>query len=537
MNEQIAYIEDFYIDFCALLGQGACGKVFAANRKNDTKQYCAKIVNGNSQNVQKELDILNFMKNKQNENIVNVYYSNFVPDKGFFVIIMEKCDSDLEKEIKSRGQQRRYTEQEAIEIMKQLFNGYRVLYQSQVIHRDIKPANILTSQGKYKIADFGVGKIYQSDQNLLNITKNGTPVFKAPELQGNYEYSPSDILYIQGNQPRFSTNPSPLQGSTMQGNMMQGNMMQGNMMQGSIMQQGTMQQNAPFKGTFDDKEKKVKLLHKVDIYSFGILFYHLLTGTYPFELSMSGINDFIQRLKITPFKIPPQFNISPSTCQLIERMITYSPVERIDFPSLSSWYGLRLGTMYNRDSAIMLPVKMASITFNPPKIVMILPQKSVQDWIQQYRLLFIEKCCESQIVIPIYRNYCDLCLNLAIMQFEQTITIEQIIEYIQKYQQANKCDIEFKIEAKLDRIFYIQEYCRVLKNQFIPKCFDYEQIKTYGETHLKFMFITSKLLKGYYNIQSLLGPQPPNYNAFKDLISKDIGLTKEQYKQYLDDQF
>ncbi|CAD8154772.1 unnamed protein product [Paramecium octaurelia] len=523
MNEQIVYIDDFAIDTYQLLGQGACGKVFSANRKNDPKQYCAKIVNANSQNVQKELDILNYMKNKQNENIVNVYYSNFVPERGFFVIIMEKCDSDLEKEIKARyQQQRRYSEQEAIEIMKQLFNGYRVLYQSQVIHRDIKPANILTSQGKYKIADFGVGKIYQSDQNLLNITKNGTPVYKAPELQGNYEYSTTDILYIQGNPPRFSTNPSPLQGSTMQ--------------QG-IMQMGTMQSNAPFKGTFDDKEKKVKLLHKVDIYSFGILFYHLLTGSYPFDLSMAGINDFIQRLRISPFKIPPQYNISSSTCQMVERMITYSPVERIDFPSLIQCYGLRLGTMYNRESTIVLPVKPASVTFNPAKIVMILPQKSVQDWFQQYRVLFFEKCCESQNVIPIYRNYCDLCLNLAILQFEQTISIEQITDYIVKYQQANKCDIEFKIEAKLDRIFYIQEFCRVLQNQFIPKCFDYEQIKTYGESHLRFMFISSKLLKGYYNIQALLGIQPPNYNAFKDLISKDNGLTKEQYRQYLDDQF
>lgn len=69
------------------------------------------------------------MKDKQNENIVNVFYCNFIPERGFFVIIMEKCESDLEKEIKMRlSQQRRYTEQEAIDIMRQLFNGYRVLY-------------------------------------------------------------------------------------------------------------------------------------------------------------------------------------------------------------------------------------------------------------------------------------------------------------------------------------------------------------------------------------------------------------------------
>ncbi|CAD8055934.1 unnamed protein product [Paramecium primaurelia] len=511
MHEQIVYIEDFAIDTSNLLGQGACGKVFAASRKNDNRQFCAKIVPANSTNVQKELDILNFMKDKQNENIVNVFYSNFVPERKFFVIIMEKCESDLEKEIKARLQQSlRYTEQEAFEIMRQLFNGYRVLYQSQVIHRDIKPANILTAQGKYKIADFGVGKIYSGDSNLLNITKNGTPVYKAPELQPNYEYSPTDMMYIQGNQPRFSTN---------------------------TVSNLNLQQTTPFKGTFDDKDKKQKLMHKVDIYSFGILYYHLLTGQYPFELSIAGIMNFTQRLKTMPFKIPPQFNLSPNTCQLVERMITYSPVERIDFPALSQWFGLRLGTMYNRDNAIMLPVTPVPIAFTASKIVMILPQKSVQDWLKQYRTLFVEKCCENNQIIPIYRNYCDLCLNLAILQFDQLINIDQINDYIAKYQQANKCDIQFKIEAKLDKTYYIYEYCRILQSQFIPKFFDYEQIKTYGEQHLKFMFISHKLTKGHYQIQELLGTQIPNYNGFKELISKDNGLTKEQYKQYLDEQF
>lgn len=37
MSDSIVYIEDFAIDTCNLLGSGACGKVFAATRKNDNR--------------------------------------------------------------------------------------------------------------------------------------------------------------------------------------------------------------------------------------------------------------------------------------------------------------------------------------------------------------------------------------------------------------------------------------------------------------------------------------------------------------------
>ncbi|CAD8079330.1 unnamed protein product [Paramecium sonneborni] len=516
MSDQIVYIDEFAIDTCNLLGQGACGKVFAATRNRDQRQYCAKIVPANSQNVQKELDILNYMKDKQNENIVNVFYCNYIPERNFFVIIMEKCESDLEKEIKQRlMQQRRYSEQEALEIMRQLFNGYKVLYQSSVIHRDIKPANILISQGKYKIADFGVGKIYSSDQNLLNITKNGTPVFKAPELQGNYEYSQSDINFIQGGgqMTRF-----------------------GSMTNSSIGQQ----QQAPIQFQIDDQEIKQKLMHKVDIYSFGILFYNLLTGQYPFELNMAGIMEFINRIKQTPFRIMiPQLNLSPNTCQLIERMITYSPVNRIDFPTICQQIGLgfRLQTIYNRNNAIVYPVRPAGPLIPPSPIRVIPPQKPLQDLLQLYRTLFYEKCCENNAVIKIYRNYCDLCLGVAISQFDEKITLDLIADYVNKYLQANKCDIEFKFEVKLDKLFYINEYCRILKSQFIPMIFGYEQIKTYGEQHLKFMLISMKLIKGHYNLQSFLLNQNPNYNAVKEQIQRDFYLQKELYKQQLDELF
>lgn len=42
--------------------------------------------------------------------------------------------------------------------MSQLLNGFKDLYQNNIVHRDFKPGNILVNNGVLKIADFGQSK-------------------------------------------------------------------------------------------------------------------------------------------------------------------------------------------------------------------------------------------------------------------------------------------------------------------------------------------------------------------------------------------
>ena len=57
------------------------------------------------------------------------------------------------------------SEAKAIEILKQIINGFISLVKEGIIHRyfkdllrDVKPANILISKGQMKIGDFGFAK-------------------------------------------------------------------------------------------------------------------------------------------------------------------------------------------------------------------------------------------------------------------------------------------------------------------------------------------------------------------------------------------
>lgn len=79
-----------------------------------------------------------------------------------YYIIQELCDSDLEKCMKDNAV---ITEKRAIEILRQIVNGFVALIKEGIVHRyftdylrDMKPANILISKGEMKIADFGFAK-------------------------------------------------------------------------------------------------------------------------------------------------------------------------------------------------------------------------------------------------------------------------------------------------------------------------------------------------------------------------------------------
>lgn len=71
-------------------------------------------------------------------------------------IVTEFCnEGDLASLLKKKG---RFREQEALDIIRDVFNGFKELGAKNVLHRDIKPANILLHSGCCKIADFGFAK-------------------------------------------------------------------------------------------------------------------------------------------------------------------------------------------------------------------------------------------------------------------------------------------------------------------------------------------------------------------------------------------
>jgi cell division protein kinase 4 len=74
--------------------------------------------------------------------------------------------------------------------MHQILSGVDFLHSNRIFHRDLKPQNILiTKDGRVKLADFGLARIYEQTQILTSVVV--TLWYRAPEvlLQANYASS------------------------------------------------------------------------------------------------------------------------------------------------------------------------------------------------------------------------------------------------------------------------------------------------------------------------------------------------------------
>ena len=78
--------------------------------------------------------------------------------------------------------------------MKHIIEGYKELFQSNIIHRDIKPANILLKQGVAKLSDFGFSRVVDNPDQSQKLTLLGSPLYTAIEiLKGNQFSNKCDV--------------------------------------------------------------------------------------------------------------------------------------------------------------------------------------------------------------------------------------------------------------------------------------------------------------------------------------------------------
>lgn len=78
----------------------------------------------------------------------------------------------------------KFSEEIAIPIIRDIFQGLLYLAEKDVIHRDLKVANIFMHNGKAKIADFGFAKftkyfIFKSRNKFKDINI-GSPIYMSP---------------------------------------------------------------------------------------------------------------------------------------------------------------------------------------------------------------------------------------------------------------------------------------------------------------------------------------------------------------------
>ena len=209
MDEEEENIKEFIKNSKNLefLGKGSFGNVYKLEYKG--KKYAIKKIskekidnhpNAPPEYLKKALnrELSALRKMSKFENSVKFYYY-FVDDNNDHIIVLEFCDSDLQKLLKEKG---KFSSSEILSIMEGLNKPFRYMHNNNLIHRDIKPENIMikyvdSSKTKFipKIADYGIAK--EIEEGFTD-TQVGTARYRAPEIMGPKNYNDKADLYSIG---------------------------------------------------------------------------------------------------------------------------------------------------------------------------------------------------------------------------------------------------------------------------------------------------------------------------------------------------
>lgn len=181
------------------LGRGGMGVVYKARQIHLNRMVALKMIlngGGSEEAIARFKLEAEAIARVRHPGIVQVY--DIAEYNGMPYFTLEFCDGgSLARELREGA----FAPKRCAEVVEQLARAMQVAHEARVIHRDLKPANILkTSDGEYKITDFGLAKKLDVAEDLTQTgAVMGTPSYMSPEqASGQVEIlgAPCDIYSL-----------------------------------------------------------------------------------------------------------------------------------------------------------------------------------------------------------------------------------------------------------------------------------------------------------------------------------------------------
>ena len=197
-----------------VLGRGAMGEVYEAAGP-DGSSAAVKLLNARStgspgivERFHREMEVAARLESPHIVKVLEVSR----PDAPVPYIAMERLHgSDLATRLRSEP---RMPSDELVVLIDQVARGLEVARLAGVVHRDLKPHNLFHhDRSTWKILDFGVSKIMDSEGTLTGDGIVGTPQYMAPEQAsgGNVTHL-ADVYALGAIAYRCLTGRSPFKG-------------------------------------------------------------------------------------------------------------------------------------------------------------------------------------------------------------------------------------------------------------------------------------------------------------------------------------
>ncbi|KAM9779698.1 uncharacterized protein cdk12 [Neosynchiropus ocellatus] len=196
-------------DIIGIIGEGTYGQVYKAKDKDTGELVALKKVRLDNEKegfpitAIREIKILRQLKHQSVVNMKEIVTDkqdalDFKKDKGAFYLVFEYMDHDLMGLLESGLVQ--FSHEHIRSFMRQLMEGLDYCHKNNFLHRDIKCSNILlNNRGQIKLADFGLARLYNSEESRPYTNKVITLWYRPPELLlGEERYSPAIDVWSCG---------------------------------------------------------------------------------------------------------------------------------------------------------------------------------------------------------------------------------------------------------------------------------------------------------------------------------------------------
>ncbi|XP_063040902.1 cyclin-dependent kinase 12 isoform X2 [Engraulis encrasicolus] len=196
-------------DIIGIIGEGTYGQVYKAKDKDTGELVALKKVRLDNEKegfpitAIREIKILRQLNHRSVVNMKEIVTDkqdalDFKKDKGAFYLVFEYMDHDLMGLLESGLVT--FSHEHIRSFMRQLMEGLDYCHKKNFLHRDIKCSNILlNNSGQIKLADFGLARLYNSEESRPYTNKVITLWYRPPELLlGEERYSPAIDVWSCG---------------------------------------------------------------------------------------------------------------------------------------------------------------------------------------------------------------------------------------------------------------------------------------------------------------------------------------------------
>jgi serine/threonine-protein kinase len=156
------------------IGEGGMGEVYSALDRNLNRRVAIKVLPvefaDNSERLARFEREAKLLAALNHPNIASIY--GLEESEGWKFLVLELVEGETFLKKLRRGP---LVLEETLDLCRQLAEGLEAAHEKGIIHRDLKPGNIIISpDGRVKILDFGLAKIYSKETSEVDVAKTPT---------------------------------------------------------------------------------------------------------------------------------------------------------------------------------------------------------------------------------------------------------------------------------------------------------------------------------------------------------------------------